>query len=92
MTIDRAPTPYDDKIYTADWRAWRDPEVPDWVNPVETLIGRHLGTPIEHKPALIADGVPVSYGALMKLVQRHAGPFQQGTNELAEARFLARGL
>lgn len=73
MTIDRAPTPYDENIYSADWRAWRDPEIPDWIDPIETLIGRYLGTPIEHKPALIADGVAVSYGALMKLVRRHAG-------------------
>jgi benzoate-CoA ligase len=73
MPIDRAPTPYDDNIYSADWRAWRDPEVPEWINPVDTLIGRHLGTPIEDKPALIADGVPVSYGALRQLARRHAG-------------------
>src|SRR5689334_3126176 len=73
MPIDRVPTPYDEKIYSADWRAWRDPEVPEWINPVDTLIGRHLGTPIENKPALIADGVPISYGALRQLVRRHAG-------------------
>lgn len=73
MPIDRAPTPYDDKIYSADWRAWRDPEVPDWINPIDTLIGRHLGTPIENKPALIADGAPISYGALRQLVRRYAG-------------------
>jgi benzoate-CoA ligase len=90
MTIDRAPTPYDEKIYSADWRAWRDPEVPDWVNPIETLIGRHLGTPIERKPALIADGVPVSYGALMKLVQRHAGALA-AAGLMPEARLLLFG-
>lgn len=90
MTIDRAPTPYDEKIYSADWRAWRDPEVPDWIDPIETLIGRHLGTPIEHKPALIADGVPVSYGALMKVVQRHAGALA-ATGLVPEARLLLFG-
>jgi benzoate-CoA ligase len=90
MTIDRAPTPYDDKIYSADWRAWRDPEIPDWIDPVETLIGRHLGTPIENKPALIADGVPVSYGALMKLVRRHAGALA-AAGLVPEARLLLFG-
>ncbi len=28
--------PMTEEDLPADWRAWRDPEVPDWVNPVET--------------------------------------------------------
>ncbi|AMN41335.1 AMP-binding protein [Rhodoplanes sp. Z2-YC6860] len=90
MPIDRVPTPYDDTIYSADWRAWRDPEVPEWINPVDTLIGRHLGTPIEDKPALIADGVPVSYSALRQLVRRNAGALA-ATGLTPESRLLLFG-
>ena len=73
MMLDRAPTPYDDKIYTPDWRAWRDPEIPDWIDPIEVLLRRHLGTPAEGKPAIVADGAAVTYGELAKLVDRYAG-------------------
>jgi hypothetical protein len=45
-----APTPYDDKIYGAEWRAWRDPQVPDWIDPVGALLDRHRGTTIDSKP------------------------------------------
>jgi benzoate-CoA ligase len=73
MTIDRVPTPYDDKIYSPEWHAWRDPEIPDWIDPVDVLIGRHLGTPVENKPALIVDGKAVSYRELAALVEKYAG-------------------
>jgi acyl-coenzyme A synthetase/AMP-(fatty) acid ligase len=73
MTIERKPTPYDDKIHTPDWRAWRDPDIPEWIDPIQTLLGRHLGTPTEHKPALIADGATVSYGELWRLIERYSG-------------------
>jgi benzoate-CoA ligase len=66
--LSRSPTAYDDKIYSADWRAFVDPEVPDAIAPTEILLDRHLGTPVEHKAALIVDDVPVSYGALAKRV------------------------
>jgi len=66
--LSRAPTAYDDKIYSADWRAWTDPEIPDAIAPTAILIDRHLGTPVERKPALIVDGEAVTYGALAKRV------------------------
>ena len=66
--LQRAPTPYDDRIYGPDWRAWVDPEVPDEIAPSALLLDRHLGTPVEHKTALIVDGKATSYGALAKLV------------------------
>jgi benzoate-CoA ligase len=66
--LSRSPTAYDDKIYSADWRAFVDPEVPDAIAPTEILLDRHLGTPVEHKAALIVDDMPVSYGALAKRV------------------------
>jgi len=73
MMLDRVPTPYDDKIYTPDWRAWRDPEIPDWVDPVEALLGRHLGTPAETKLAIVADGEVVTYRELARQIERYAG-------------------
>jgi benzoate-CoA ligase len=66
--LSRLPTAYDDKIYTADWRAWADPPVPDAITPTAILLDRHLGTPVEHKAAVIVDGEAVTYGALAKRV------------------------
>jgi benzoate-CoA ligase len=70
--LDRRPTPLDDKIYAADWRAWRDPEVADWLDPVGVLLDRHLGTPREAKPAILADGQSVTYGEIAGLVRRYS--------------------
>src|SRR5216683_7618207 len=66
--LERAPTAYDDRIYGPDWRAWVDPEVPDEIAPTALLLDRHLGTPVEHKAALIVDGKAITYGALARLV------------------------
>jgi len=70
---DRAPTPYDDKIYSADWHSWRDPDIPDWIDPIGTLLDRHRGIATERKPAIIADGVAISYGELTELIRRYSG-------------------
>ena len=66
--LTRPPTAYDDQIYTADWRAYADPAMPETIAPTALLIDRHLGTAIEHKTALLVDGVPVSYGELAEHV------------------------
>ena len=66
--LERVPTAYDDRLYGPHWRAWVDPEVPDEIAPTALLLDRHLGTPIEHKPAVVVDGEATSYGALTKLV------------------------
>lgn len=66
--LERVPTSYDDRIYGPDWRAWIDPQVADEIAPSALLLDRHLGTPVEHKAALIVDGAPISYGALARLV------------------------
>ncbi|HTS39493.1 MAG TPA: AMP-binding protein [Xanthobacteraceae bacterium] len=71
--LDRAPTRYDDKIYSADWRAWRDPHVPDWLDPVGHLLDRHSGTAIEGNNAIIAEGKTISYGELRLLARQYAG-------------------
>lgn len=61
---------YDEAIYSPEWRAWRDPVVPEWIDPVEALIGRHLGTAVDSRPAIIADGVSIDYAALAALIRR----------------------
>ena len=61
-------------IYSRDWRDYRDPDVPEWIDPVGCILERHIGTPIEHKAALIADNEAITYGDLVRQVHRvHAG-------------------
>ena len=61
-------------VYSKAWHEWKDPDIPEWIDPVHQILERHLGTPIEGKAALIADGVAVSYGELAQLARRvHAG-------------------
>src|SRR5215467_15005115 len=66
--LQRVPTACDERIYGPDWRAWVDPQVPDEIAPTALLLDRHLGTPVEHKTALIVDGEAITYGALARLV------------------------
>lgn len=69
MALDR---PYDDAIYSPEWHAWRDPDIPERIDPIEVLIGRHRGTPVERKPAIIADGESISYAALDALIRQYS--------------------
>ncbi len=61
---------YRELIYSKAWQAYRDPEIPEWIDPVWQILERHVGTVVESKPAIIADGERVSYGALARLAQR----------------------
>ena len=70
--LERVPTPFDDKIYSEEWRAWRDPDVPDWIDPIGVLLGRHVGTPIAVKPAFVADGRSITYADLAGLIRQYA--------------------
>jgi benzoate-CoA ligase len=70
---DRAPTPYDDNIYGAEWREWRDPDIPDWIDPIGMLFARHVRAEIESKTAIIANGKSVSYSELRNLIRKYAG-------------------
>ena len=69
---DRLPTPFDAKIYSADWHAWRDPDVPEWIDPIGVLLDRHIGTPREAKTAIVADGRSVSYGELARTIRQYS--------------------
>ena len=61
---------YRNLVYSKAWAAWRDPDIPDWIDPVAAILDKHLGTPIERKPAVIADGEAVTYGALARLARQ----------------------
>lgn len=60
----RAPTPYDDQIYSDDWRFWRDPAVPVWIDPVGWLLDRHRDTPIAAKTAIVCNNEALTYSEL----------------------------
>jgi benzoate-CoA ligase family protein len=63
-----------DRIFTPDWHAFQDPAVPDWINPLELLLGRHIADPAKaEKIALIIDDENVSYRALDARVRTVAG-------------------
>lgn len=71
--LHRTKTPYDEKIYSEDWRRWRDPSIPDRFDPAGWLIDRHLGTPIARKTAIICNNESVSYLELSERVAAYAG-------------------
>ena len=66
-------TDYRELIYSDDWRAWRDPEVPEYFNPTTCLLDKHRGTEREHATALIVDGETHSYADILARVCRAAG-------------------
>ncbi len=57
-------------VYTKAWQAWRDPEIPEWIDPVGAILDKHLGTPVEKKTAVIVDGERVSYGELSVMARQ----------------------
>lgn len=63
---------YQDKIYSADWKAWKDPEVPEYFNPTVYLLDKHLGTPTAARTGLIVDDAEYSYEAVLASVCRAA--------------------
>ena len=68
-------TDYQDLIYSGEWKAWQDPEPPEYFNPTTYLLDKHLGTPVERKKSLIVDDQAYSYGALLGVVCRAANGF-----------------
>jgi benzoate-CoA ligase len=88
--LERVPTSYDDRIYGPEWRAWVDPEIPDAVTPTALLLDRHLGTPVEHKAAVIIDGEATTYRVLAARVATAAGGLR-AIGVLPEDRILLFG-
>ena len=88
--LSRTQTPYDDRIYSDDWRGWRDPDVPQWIDPVGWLIDRHQNTPIAGKPAIVCNDDTVTYSELADGVARHATALA-GVGLTPESRLLLFG-
>jgi len=61
---------YRDLIYSDDWRAWKDPEIPEYFNPTTVLLDRHLGTAKASATALIIDDEQYSYESFLARVCR----------------------
>lgn len=60
------------RIYGPEWRAWKDPDVPETFNPTTLLLDKHLGTPAADKCALAVDDADYSYADLLAHVCRAA--------------------
>jgi benzoate-CoA ligase len=86
----RAQTPYDDRIYSDDWRNWRDPDVPQWIDPVGWLLDRHRNTPITTKPAIVCNDDTVTYSELAGQIERYAAALG-GIGLTPESRLLLFG-
>lgn len=63
---------YQEKIYSADWRAWKDPEIPEYCSPTAYLLDKHIGTPAGAKTGLVVDDAEYSYEAVLASVCRAA--------------------
>ncbi|NQU70340.1 MAG: benzoate-CoA ligase family protein, partial [Rhodospirillales bacterium] len=59
---------YRDKIYGADWKAWKDPEFPEIFNPTELLLDKHMAGGTADCTALIVDNEQCSYRELLATV------------------------
>ena len=66
-------TDYRDLIYCDDWRAWKDPEVPEYFNPTTCVLDKHIGTDAAARTALIVDDDGYSYAEMLAHVCRAAG-------------------
>jgi benzoate-CoA ligase family protein len=88
--VERARTPYDDRIYSQEWRSWRDPEVPEYLDPVGWLIDRHRDTPIAAKTAMVCNDEQVTYAQLSDRVARCSAALS-GVGLAPEARLLLFG-
>lgn len=62
----------DAPIYSDDWKAWNDPDVPEFFNPSEVIIDRNVAAGRGGKTALIADDEVVTYQRLLGEICRAA--------------------
>ena len=67
---------YRDLIYSEDWRAWKDPEIPEYFNPTTILLDKHLGTAKASATALIVDDEQYSYESFVAFVCRASNGLQ----------------
>jgi benzoate-CoA ligase len=67
---------YRDLIYSDEWRAWKDPEIPEYFNPTSVLLDKHLGTAKASATALVVDDDQYSYESFLVHVCRAANGLQ----------------
>jgi benzoate-CoA ligase family protein len=63
---------YRDRIYGAEWKAYKDPEVPEYFNPTTVVLDANAAGDRADHPALIVDGEACSYTELLRHVCRAA--------------------
>ncbi|HWD58138.1 MAG TPA: hypothetical protein VG308_07675 [Stellaceae bacterium] len=81
----RKPTSCDDRIYGPDWRHWRDPEIPDRIEPVSWLLDRHRGASVANKVALQCGEDRLTYAELPDRIDRYAAVLASA-HDLAQDR------
>jgi benzoate-CoA ligase len=59
-------------IYSEAWKAWQEPDVPEFYNPTEVMLDRHAAGPLADKIALISDQGEYSFAQLLRQVCRAA--------------------
>ena len=64
MSDNDAIRQYEDTVYSADWKNWTDPEIPERFDPTTLLLDKHLNTPTSKRIALIVDDETLTYEAL----------------------------
>lgn len=65
-------TDYKDIVFGEEWRAWSDPEVPEYFNPTTVVLDKHLSTGRSGATALIVDDDHYTYEEFLGLVCRAA--------------------
>jgi benzoate-CoA ligase family protein len=88
--LSRVPTSYDDRIYSDEWRQWRDPDIPQSFDPVSYLIDRHQNTVVANKPAFVCGDETITYAKLTAEVARYAAALA-GLGLVPEQRLLLFG-
>ncbi|MBI4455905.1 MAG: AMP-binding protein [Acidobacteria bacterium] len=58
-----------EKIHSPDWRQYRSPAAPEWLNATEVLLDRHVQNgDTAKKTAIIADDISYSYEQLLRMI------------------------
>lgn len=71
--FEQAETPYDHLIYSKAWRDWRDPDLPEWMHPVDHLVGRHVAAGDGDRIAIHSSEGTLTYADLDQKVAQFAG-------------------
>lgn len=62
-------------FYSEDWRSWKEPECPEFIDPTHWLLDRQAAGALAEKTALVCDDRRLSYRELLAETCRFAGGF-----------------